>query len=122
MKSKNFIIDLVIYPFQIMVSIGQSDKKLKKCLKEFGVEWSDDFILKTGTRGRCLLNEENQTLIRLKELKTPEDYGTLQHELFHAVTFILERIGMEFDLNKSDEAYAYLIGYITQEVYKRLKK
>lgn len=51
--------------------------------------------------------------------KSVTDYGTLAHEIFHAVTFILTRIGMSLT-NESDEAYAYLIGYLTKEIYKHI--
>lgn len=121
MKSKNFIIPLVVYPFQVMVSIGEPDDVLKKKLISHGVDMSQIILTHSETqRGRCIIFGGNQTLIRMyKPVKTAEDYGSLQHEIFHATEFILERIGMTL-CKKSDEAYAYLIGYLTTEIYKKL--
>lgn len=123
-KKHNFIIPLVIYPFDVMVSIGQSDKELYPILKKFGVDTEDDNLLTHSNtqRGRTILFKGNQTLIRMYESKTtPVWFGNLAHEIFHAVEFILERAGMKLTLD-SDEAYAYLIGYLTRKIHEQLSK
>lgn len=118
-KKANFIIPLVIYPFTIMISLGQTDNELKKSLKKIDNEW-DDIMIMDGI-GKFCMNKYNQSLIRLWNYPTTcEEYGSLQHEIFHAVTFIFDRIGLKFSLLKSDEAYSYLIGYLTTEIYKKL--
>jgi hypothetical protein len=122
-KSLNFIIDLVVYPFQVMVSISESDESLFAKLKKVGVDISDTnlHVYSDTQRGRCIMFKENQTLIRMYELRdTPAWYGHLAHEIFHAVEFLMDRIGMKLT-NESDEAYAYLISYLTEEIYKKLK-
>lgn len=124
-KSKmNFIIPLVVYPFDVAVSFGESDEDLDKFFDKYGLT-ADDVNLATITsktvQGRTVMFSTNQTLIRLPAIpKTPTDYGYLQHEIFHAVTFIMDRIGMKLVLLKSDESYAYLISYLTTEIYKRI--
>lgn len=121
MKSKklNFIIPLVVYPFDVMISIGQTDAELKKIIEKTTTEWNDN--MKCVGKGLFYMTKENQSLIRLWNYPTTnEDYGTLQHEIFHCVTHILDRVGMKFVLQKSDEAYSYLVGYLTTEIYKRL--
>lgn len=123
-KQINFIVPLVVYPFDVMVSIGESDNKLGKRLKKCGIKddgtmwrWKNNHT----TQGRSCLFDTNQGLIRLrKKPKSTIEFGQLQHEIFHYVTFILERIGMELVVMKSDEAYAYLIGYLTTEIYKKI--
>lgn len=121
-KQLNIVIPLVVYPFDVMVSLGESDEILFAHLKKKGVDYLDvslDHYSDT-QRGRTVMFKGNQTLIRMYELReTAEWYGNLAHEIFHAVEFIMERIGMRLTID-SDEAYAYLIGYITKEVYKRL--
>lgn len=117
----NFIVPLVVYPFDIMFSFGETDEQLKKSLKKYNCEWSDK--MEYGGMGIFYINDKNQSLIRVYNIpKICEDYGTLQHEIFHAVTYILDRVGMKLKLRTSDEAYAYLIGYITKEVYLRINK
>lgn len=119
MRSKNFIIPLVVYPFDVMVSLGQTDYELKKALKKFNCEWDDNMIC--AGAGRFYLNNNNQALIRIWNYpETNEDCGTLSHEIFHIVTHILNRIGMQFKLGTSDEAYSYLVGFLTKEIYNKI--
>lgn len=129
-KPLNFIIPLVLFPFDIMVSIGQSDSQFQRsvrghlppdCLKDLE---TDPAILKLGhtTQGRTInLSTGHQTLIRIKNHpKTDQDYGTLAHEIFHAVSFILWRMRIDLGIEQTDEVYAYTIGYVTQQIYKKL--
>lgn len=63
--------------------------------------------------------ERNHPVIRMANYPiTVTDYGILQHEIFHAIDQILKYIGMTLS-DDSDEAYAYLIEYVTREIYKR---
>ncbi len=118
-KSLNFIIPLVVYPFDLMVSLGQTNEQLKNSLSKKDVDWEDN--MKIIGRGLFYMNAKNQSILRLDVIpKTPEEYGFLQHEVFHAVTHILNRTGMKMVLMKSDEAYSYLIQYLTSEIYKKL--
>lgn len=115
---KSFIVKLKIYPFDVLVSIGQSDKELEKTLNSLGVfNDFENLIMSETTRGRTAVLKSNQTVIRLKFDKNKNAFISLiSHEIFHAVTFILYKIGMEFDINKSDEGYAYLIEYLTKQI------
>lgn len=131
-KGLNFIISLVIYPFDIMVSIGESDvdfeKALRKhmpsnCLKD--LEGNDGIlILGTSTSGRTInYPTGHQTVIRLKDYPLGErGNGILAHEIFHACSFILWRMGINLEIEKTDEVYAYLIDYVTTECYSKIFK
>lgn len=114
---KNIIIPLVIYPFDLMVSINQSDKDLSLELLRYGIDDISELVLSETIRGRTIMYDTNQTVIRLKSL----DISVLCHEVFHAVAFILSKVGIPLEVMKSDEAYAYLIEYIIGEVLKRVK-
>lgn len=120
MKSKNFLVKLVIYPFDVMVSLGETDKELKKSLNKYeDAEWDEDMICYGD--GRAIITENNHSIIRLKKYPvTNEDYSYLQHEIFHIVTFIMDRIGVKFKLLTSDETYAYLIQFLTKEIYNKI--
>lgn len=121
-KPLNFIIPLIVYPFDLMVSINQSNDDIEKSLKAKNVDYTDVNVRNESStrRGRTIIFKGNQTLIRLFDFeKTPECYGYLAHEVFHAVEFVMERVGMKLCF-KSNEAYAYLVGYITTEIYKKL--
>ena len=123
-KKLNFIIPLVIYPFDVMVSIGETHEELNKRLKRYDIsldqEESDHFD-RTSLQGRTILFPTGQTILRLKKVpETPFEYGVLAHEIFHAATFILHRVGIKLELQTSDEAYSYLIGYLTAEIYIKI--
>lgn len=127
-KSINFILPLVVYPFDIMISIGESDESLKKNIDKFA--WSDEsrsqmhevLQLRNTVSGRTLMTSCNRTILRMSNYPvTNEDYGQIAHEVFHSATFVLDRIGLKLIVGESDEAYSYLIQYITTEIYKRIK-
>lgn len=120
MKSKNFIIPYVIYPFDIMFSFGETDIQLYSKLKREGITDFSDCDIGGITKARTVMFKEGPTLIRMRHIpKSPEDFGHLQHEIFHAVDFLFMRISIEL-CDKSGEAYAYLIQYLTEQVYKRI--
>jgi hypothetical protein len=103
-----------------MFSINQTDEELRAELSNLGIEWDNLLEMTPTTKGRTVMLTGNETVIRIKHYpKYPEDNGVLSHEVFHAVTFILNHIGMKL-CRKSDEAYAYLTGYLTTEIYKAL--
>lgn len=121
--TKNFIIPLVVYPFDVMVSIGQEDWQVKKLLDKYNVKYEDNDAWRIDEdvccKARTVRFESGQILIRLKQLDSCVEYGIMAHEVFHAVEFLFDRIYIKHSL-ECGEAWAYLIGYITQEIYKKL--
>ncbi len=122
----NKIIPLVIYPFDVLISFNQTDEELGKVLRRLGVKEHEDVNWKmervTGV-GRTCRFEHGGTMIRLKNFPDSSfDYGCLNHEIFHAVCYIMDAVGMPLQVGVSDEAYAYLIGYLTQEIMKAINK
>lgn len=117
-----------IYPFDVMVSIGESNKQLVKSLKRYeGSLMERDYELCKYTsahaQGRACMFTNNASFLRIRKLpKTPKEFGSLAHEIFHVATFIMDRIGMKLEVMVSDEAYAYLISYLTERIYKRTNK
>lgn len=128
-KPLNFILPLIVYPFPIMISIGENDDSLKKALKKY--IWDENIrkeveadVLNIGStvRGRVVMTTCNRSIVRIAEYpKSPEDFGNLAHEIFHTVVFILDRAGVSFFSGQPNEAYAYLIGYITTEIHKKIR-
>jgi hypothetical protein len=129
-KSLNFVIPLVVYPFDILVSIGQSDDSFRKtltehlppsCLPDLD---SDPIILSLGEaiQARTInFSTGHQTVIRMKNFpNSPEGYGILSHEIFHACSYILWRMGINLEIEKTEEVYGYLIQYVTQEIHDKL--
>lgn len=122
-KKFNFIIDLTIYPFHVMVSIGESDKKVLQRLKKYGMDYSDPNFIAYQTEhahGRTCRFESGAMLLRLRQVPTTaEDKGRLAHEVFHLAEFLFNNIGLKHHV-RCGEAYAYLIGYITEKIYSEI--
>lgn len=122
MVSKFKVIPLHIYPFDVCVSINQTDAQVLKDLENNGDESNWDLLvnLPSTCLGRAVISPSNLSVIRFSVGKEIP-HSVIAHEIFHIATFIMSRVGMKLKLMVSDEAYAYLIGYLTDEVYKILK-
>jgi len=121
----NFIVPLVIYPFDIMFSIGESDKELKSEMKSrlskaaYKLATEDDFLfgsIKGQNAHTLFIRGHCQTIVRLG---LEASSGTIAHEIFHVVDMIFRHINISLTKD-SDEAYAYLIGYITDKYYEAI--
>ena len=112
------VIDYVVYPFQLLVSWQEKYSDLEKVLKEMLPDGSDDaiFDLNDTAMARCYQFKTGQTVIWFRGLS----HGIVAHEIFHAVELFMQFIGDSLSDN-SRESYAYLIQYITEEVYKYIK-
>lgn len=127
MASKNFIIPLTPFPFDVMVSLNQSNKDLDDNLKIYSRSINDDEVLKElGTRkkygGRTIKFIGGQTILRLNfmpQVNDPFEMALLQHEIFHVIEFLLADIEVPLN-NHTSEIYAYMLQNLTSEVYKHL--
>jgi len=52
---------------------------------------------------------------------TPKEYGTLYHEIFHAVCDVTRWAGVELT-HSSEEVYCHLIGHITKQFFTAINK
>lgn len=61
-------------------------------------------------------------LLNKKYLMYDEPFAisTIAHEAFHITNFVMKRVGIKPDVN-NDEAQAYLLSWIVEEVYKVFK-
>lgn len=70
--------------------------------------------------GKCIEMTQNIIILRTWSYPIdPESHSTLAHEIFHVVDMVLRAVGMTLTVS-SHESYAYLIGYLTEQIYKRL--
>lgn len=123
----NFIVQLKVYPFDVMVSIGESDEQLGVSLDPYGPlpvhEIENCRYPSDNCDGRYVHFSMGASLIRIRWLpKTANDYGVLAHEILHAVICILDRVGINLSVGISDEAYTYLTGYLTERIYLAINK
>jgi hypothetical protein len=121
-KSLNYVLNLEVYPFDVMFSFGQTDQQLTRSLNKYKVEPADIVAHEDGI-GRCWVLSNGAMLIRLRDYPTePMHFGVLQHEILHAVTLLFHKIGMPLVIDASDEAYTYLMGFITHRVYEEIER
>lgn len=116
------IINIDLYNTHIMVYFGQFTgllDKLSEYLRKEDVKKAKELFgdVEDGiTLARTCLLESGQIVLWMPEPPiTPSEKGTLQHEIFHAANDLMEKVGIRLTL-ASDEAYAYLIGYISTKV------
>lgn len=120
--NKSFKVLLHIYPVEIFVSIGQSDKDFLSDIKKL---WDEGGMIKSiESDNSCGLDkiEHAAALFQLfncgvgvfRFSKKPTD-EIIVHECFHATYQIMDRIGQEL-VDESQESYAYLIGYMFKEI------
>ena len=122
-------INVPIYGSTVIVSINQTDDELlKSVMKARGLTDKTlaklfiSQVMRTESKTLGLTSHiEGVCIVRVfDELKTPEEYNTLVHELFHATDFILDHRGMSL-VNGSEEAYAYLIGFLMEKTMEACK-
>lgn len=114
----NKTISIDLYSSDVMVHFG-SRKELRKAIarifnkdttKAIAKEFVGDYL------GRTVLLPNGSVILYMpKSPSTIEDYAVLQHEIFHVAFFVLERIGIALS-EDSDEAYSYLIQFLTKRI------
>ena len=117
----SFVVDCGTYPFDILVFFGENVEDLFNDIK--GKLSKSDFkgLKKSEFKaGKAIILDTNQTVLWLREKPTtPTDFGLLSHEIYHCTGFILRSIGIQYS-EETEEAYAYLIQYLTEQIYKKL--
>lgn len=122
----NFIINCQVYPFDVMFSLGQTDEELFEVLKRCELVTEMDGSSKWKNKkqlGYAIQFVGGQSLVRLRRIpETPEEHGALAHEILHATQFILDHVGIKYHIDYSDEAFTYLVQYITQKFHETILK
>lgn len=112
------IFNLEIYPFDIMISFEEDNSILYKRLKELKIPKKEYTLCGLGSTadGKYMMFSNSTSIIRLPWIpKTPYQLGVLVHEITHATFAILSKVGMALS-DYSEEAYTYLLQYITNKI------
>lgn len=119
-----FVVGHAGYPFDVLVAIGEKHERVVGWLKRHSdlCEQDADMLrMRTGGKGRTVMLTSGQSVIQLLRLDTADDAGHLAHEVFHAVEFLMRRIGITL-CEASDEAFAYAIGNLTYRIHEQVAK
>jgi len=121
MKPYYKIIPIDLYCRDILFAFGD-EPSFRKALRKYHTQEETDGIIEAAdinehSTGKTLCNEKyNAFIVWMPQLpKTAAELGTLSHEIFHAAQALMINIGANLS-DDSEEAYAYLIGYITKRV------
>jgi len=121
-KPQQFVINIGVYRREILVCINYSDEEVESAVIEWGVDEQKAKEVAT-TRDFAALAyilDNRDCVIRLDATEiNPKFHDHVAHEISHCAFAILDYVGIKLG-NKSEEAYAYLIGYITREFYEKL--
>ena len=111
-----FVLDCDLYCANIYVSVGGSAKDAVKWWhQKIGfkgpIDATDDHERRVGT----VFSVEGNMGCLIWLWSPSIGVGTLSHECFHATCRILDHTGMRC-VNENEEAYAYLLTWISREV------
>jgi hypothetical protein len=120
---KLFYVDCKVYPYHILVYFGKDKtpmlNKLKKT-KGMDLDWVKYLEEGEWSYGDFCSSKDGVTALTMKCVPVSiTDYGVLSHEVFHAVAYIMNRVGMTLSRD-SEEAYAYLTEHIHKEIYRQM--
>lgn len=117
------IIQLEIYDRGILFVIEPTWEKAKKHLKKYFAgnelqrikELSEILYTDSSCVGRTI-DMNGYVMVLMKSVPdTSLLFGKLVHELFHAVSYTMEEVGIVHS-SDTEEAYAYMIGYLAEKV------
>jgi len=110
------IIPIDVYGHDIVVSIGQSDEDLYEQIQEnISRKQFDKHMANQKSIATTHKLKTGSILIRFKD--DINDPGIVAHEALHAVVFLFKKIGIDFAY-ESEEAYAYTLEYLTNQILK----
>ena len=123
-KMKNIfkVIKGTVYPFDVLISINQTDDEF---YSEVGHLSDDDlesvFLnLDETVLARSYITKNNVSIIRFMNLdKENIPHGLISHEALHITSYILKRVGIDFNF-ETEEAYAYFLNYIVDNIYSTI--
>jgi len=98
-------------------------RKLKHRLKRLGVKRRQVKFAVKGRYDATTLSADAASIIVLqKGLSRRTKTDALAHEIFHVAQDILEERGVHLKKHGTNEAHAYLVGYLTRKALKRMRK
>ena len=122
-KNRAFIIDLVIYPLKLYVVFGELKKQTTKLLNSLPHPPSEEQLkdilvsFENDDYGARTLPLNNGVMIHFKNMDKDDLYDFIPHEALHAVKQVLSVVGVGKMSSANDEAYCYLLGYITKQIF-----
>jgi hypothetical protein len=110
------------YPFDVAISCGHSRDAITRKMRKLGALSDDEELSEFTSLGRTTRFSNGSILVQLRTMPgTPFWWGVFSHEVFHAVTQMMDKIGCRLT-DDSDEAFAYAIQDLTERILSVLPK
>ena len=116
------MLHLDMFYTDILIIYGDEDHTRKTLQKYFDEEEVNEMLkgFNFKTKGRTMPTKFGSPLIWIPKIpETAQDVGFLVHELFHSTCAVMGNVGIDFS-NESEEAFAYMIGFMTEKVLEEL--
>ena len=123
MKNLFEVIKGTVYPFDILVSINQTDDEFYSEVSHLSDDNLESVFLNLDETvlARSYITKNNVSIIRFMNLdKENIPHGLISHEALHITSYILKRVGIDFSF-ETEEAYAYFLHHIVDNNYKQFE-
>lgn len=115
-RFKKIQIDILNDSYKVIVIIGDM-KKCNKYLQNYFGEKKD--LLVPDNQGKCLFVPKFYPVMWVRgDLPYPVSIGVLSHEAIHAVSFIMDYLGMDIKDQTGNELLAHSVSAIVRKVLK----
>lgn len=103
------------YPINLHIFIGEKDEDILKYMQSENItELIDDLSsIVESDEAAFLYQDSGNIAIYFRDL---HNIGMVTHEAFHATCYIMRYVGVKFT-KSSEEAYAYTLQYIVENIY-----
>lgn len=122
-NQQHFTVDCGFYPFDIFCYFGNNRDNMCGLLKEKGIDDEEIAWIKEQDyrSGKSVMLRDGQLMLWMPQAPNSKYLlAILAHEIFHCACFVIERVGIVYEPDVSDEAYAYLLQHITEKIYDNL--
>lgn len=132
---KGFFKRVRLYPYRgsMYLSVNQTDEDALRCMQEYHLS-KEQFEKSFGhwkngenVGATTLQSESGNAFLRIRWIQDLNDHGLIAHEALHVISCILSSRGLPL-CDESEEAWAYLLAHVVDEIYaaadefKKLRK
>lgn len=109
-----------IYNSVVYFVIGGSKKQIISFLEKHMTNAEEMMEAVSNNAASTLLHSGKSIVIASANKTQEEFFSEIAHEIFHVTCWIMKYVGITLS-DESEEAFAYLNGYITEQFYKKSK-
>ena len=108
-----------VFSHELMVALGAAESFEKFARWEYD---DPDYVGPEHARGSFSHRDGRIPVIWLPRYpRTPDDHGTMTHEVFHAVSHILRDWAQMENNMHTEEAFAHAMGFCVTEILSKMK-